>query len=89
MNPPPDTPSDEFDQIDAALRNDIRRLGTQLGDALVRQHGAALLDKVEEVRGHARALRRDVADTSDLADSLADVDVVDAIHLVRAFTVHS
>ena len=88
MNPPSDTPSDEFDQIDAALRNDIRRLGTQLGDALVRQHGAGLLDKVEEVRGHARALRRDVADTSDLADSLADVDVVDAIHLVRAFTVY-
>ena len=88
MTPPSDAPADEFDQIDAALRTDIRRLGTQLGDALVRQHGQTLLDKVEEVRGLARALRRDVADTGALVDTLAEVDVVEAIHLVRAFTVY-
>lgn len=78
----------ELDEIDAALRTDIRRLGTQLGDALVRQHGQALLDRVEGVRGVARSLRRDAESGAALADILAEVDVDDAIDLVRAFTVY-
>ncbi len=80
---------DQLDQIDAALRNHIRRLGNQLGEALVRQHGQELLDRVEQVRSHARSLRRDDdGTTAQLAGILDDVDVADAIRLVRAFTVY-
>ncbi|MGB5760590.1 MAG: phosphoenolpyruvate carboxylase [Acidimicrobiales bacterium] len=86
------TPSDQLDEIDAALRNHIRRLGNQLGEALVRQHGPALLERVEQVRRHARSLRRDDQSTEGttvrLASVLDDVDVADAIRLVRAFTVY-
>ena len=85
-----DAPTDsELDRIDTALRTDIRRLGTQLGDALVRQSGPELLERVEQVRTHARSLRRDdAAHTSELAGVLHDVDVRDAIRLVRAFTIY-
>jgi len=80
--------ADRLDEIDSALRNDIRRLGAQLGDALVRQHGPELLERVEQVRAMARGLRRDEESGAALAELLDDVDVVEAIHLVRAFTVY-
>lgn len=78
----------ELDLIDAALRTDIRRLGTQLGESLVRQHGQELLDRVEQVRAIAQGLRRDDASADGLVDFLSGIEVVDAIHLVRAFTVY-
>jgi len=78
----------ELDQIDAALRSDIRRLGTQLGDALVRQHGPELLEQVESVRAMARSLRHDAEPGEGLVDVLSGVDVEEAIRLVRAFTVY-
>ncbi|MCQ3810632.1 MAG: phosphoenolpyruvate carboxylase [Acidimicrobiia bacterium] len=80
--------ADRLYEIDFALRNDIRRLGAQLGDALVRQHGPELLERVEQVRAMARGLRRDEESGAALAELLDDVDVVEAIHLVRAFTVY-
>ena len=79
---------DHLDEIDSALRNDIRRLGAQLGETLVRQHGQGLLDRVEQVRTMARGLRRGEASGAALAEVLDGVDVVEAIHLVRAFTVY-
>ena len=75
-------------ELDSALRSDIRRLGAQLGDALVRQHGPELLERVEQVRGLARGLRRSDEDSSALAELLAGVDVADAGLLARAFTVY-
>jgi len=81
-------PPEPLDDLDAALRSDIRRLGAQLGDALVRQQGRQLLDRVEQVRAIARDLRRDEASTDELVAALADVELVDAIHLVRAFTIY-
>ncbi|MEM9131453.1 MAG: phosphoenolpyruvate carboxylase [Actinomycetota bacterium] len=88
MNPN-GAPTDELSQIDAALRTDIRRLGSQLGDALVRQHGDELLEQVERVRTMARALRRsDASPATQLAEELSDLDVLEAIRLVRAFTIY-
>ncbi|MEQ8718176.1 MAG: phosphoenolpyruvate carboxylase [Acidimicrobiales bacterium] len=77
-------------QIDAALRSDVRRLGSQLGDALVRQEGPELLERVETVRRLARGLRRETGGSSgaELSALLGDLGVVDAIMLVRAFTTY-
>ena len=75
-------------ELDSALRSDIRRLGAQLGEALVRQHGPELLERVEQVRGLARGLRRSDEDSTALAELLAGVDVADAGLLARAFTVY-
>ncbi len=75
---------------DADLRADIRRLGTQLGNSIVRQEGQEFLDLVEEVRVLARQLRRDGDQQAgaDLTRILAEADVSDAIRLVRSFTTY-
>ncbi|MEC9448815.1 MAG: phosphoenolpyruvate carboxylase [Actinomycetota bacterium] len=85
------TPDRGSEPSDAALRSDIRRLGNQLGNTLVRQHGESLLDAVERVRTLTRNLRdrgsnEDV--TAELHELFDDTDVAHAILLVRAFTVY-
>jgi phosphoenolpyruvate carboxylase len=66
----------------APLRADIRRLGELLGATLVRQHGPALLELVEQVRQTART------DPHRTAELLADVDLPTAIRLARAFSTY-
>lgn len=75
---------------DDALRADIRRLGNQLGEALVRQHDTDLLDLVEEVRSLGKSARRggSAEATENLHDLLAKLDTTDVIPLVRAFTTY-
>ena len=75
---------------DEALRADIRRLGNQLGDALVRQHGPELLDLVEEVRALGKSSRRggSTEAAGQLDDRLADLEIDEVIPLVRAFTTY-
>jgi phosphoenolpyruvate carboxylase len=81
------SPESERDDI---LRSDIRRLGNQLGDALVRQHGQDLLDLVEQVRAFGKSARRGGSETAgeDLDKLLRELDLEDVIPLVRAFTTY-
>lgn len=66
----------------AGLRRDIRGLGDLLGETLVRQEGADLLDLVERVRHLIRT------DREAAAAVLGDVEPRTAIRLVRAFTAY-
>ncbi len=72
------------------LRDDIRRLGFQLGQTITRQEGDEFLELVERVRVLARTLRRDHDEQAgvELTDVLANATVIDAIRLVRAFTTY-
>ncbi|WCO67602.1 phosphoenolpyruvate carboxylase [Iamia majanohamensis] len=79
MTPPERTEAD-------GLRDDIRRLGAQLGDTLRRQEGPGFLDLVEEVRAASKALRAGDGPTDGLRRRLADVDLPTAIRLARAFS---
>jgi phosphoenolpyruvate carboxylase len=75
---------------DEALRADIRRLGNQLGEALVRQQGPDLLDLVEKVRSLGKSARRGgSADAAqELSSLLGELDTANVIPLVRAFTTY-
>jgi phosphoenolpyruvate carboxylase len=72
----------ESSEADPALRADIRRLGTLLGQTLVRQEGQALLDLVEEVRALVRS------DPAEAASRLGAVDVGTGTKLARAFSTY-
>lgn len=75
---------------DELLRSDIRRLGNQLGDALVRQHGPELLDLVEQVRALGKSSRRggSTGAATELDGLLAALPVAQVIPVVRAFTTY-
>jgi phosphoenolpyruvate carboxylase len=80
----------EFDDRDAALRSDIRRVGGQLGDSLVRQEGGEILRLVEEVRAAGRGTG-DGSTTSHedtLGELLDGLDLATLSTLGRAFTAY-
>src|SRR4029453_14324187 len=70
------------DGPDAALRADIRRIGTLLGQTLARQEGRPLLDLVEEVRALVRQ------DARAAEDRLAAMDITTGTKLARAFSTY-
>ena len=75
---------------DDALRADIRRLGAQLGETLVRQHGEELLEMVERVRALGKSRRRGGSQeaTDELHELLDDLPTPRVIEVVRAFTTY-
>jgi phosphoenolpyruvate carboxylase len=75
-----DTP--HTDDADAALRADIRRLGTLLGQSLVRQDGPDLLELVEEVRALVRT------EPAAAAERLSALDLATGTQLARAFSTY-
>jgi phosphoenolpyruvate carboxylase len=72
----------------SALRADIRRLGGMLGDTLVRQVGADLLDLVERVRRLARRSSEEAGGpySDELAGVLSTLDMPTAVQLARSFS---
>ena len=67
-------------QDDASLRSDVRALGDLLGQSLIRQEGQDLLDLVEKVRAAVRSGQSE--------NTLKDVNVDQAVQLVRAFSTY-
>ncbi|MEU4558960.1 phosphoenolpyruvate carboxylase [Actinoplanes sp. NPDC023936] len=67
---------------DAALRADIRRIGTLLGQTLARQEGRPLLDLVEEIRALVRQ------DAPAAAERLSAMDITTGTKLARAFSTY-
>ena len=71
------------------LRADIRRLGAQLGDSIQRNVSVEFFELVEKVRVLARSTREgDEAARAELESTVAQVTEVEAILLVRAFTIY-
>ena len=79
--PPAETTSDTNDASD-----DIRLLGRLIGDVLREQSGDDLFDLVERVRRSAVDARRDGATPiAELTEMLADAELDDQVHMIRAF----
>lgn len=78
----------EFAETDTLLRDDVRRLGTMVGDMLAEQVSAELLTQVESVRRAAIARREQGKTIDELAARLAAVPMEDADALVRAFAAY-
>jgi len=79
-----------FEDPHKPLRDDVRLLGTLLGETLRRQEGEALFERVERVRGLAKRARRvDVDESRQAFDALArelgDIPVDAALPIARAF----
>jgi phosphoenolpyruvate carboxylase len=64
---------------DSALRRDIRRVTSILGETLARVEGEQLLELVESVRAHAKR---------DSLEDLPELDLATTTRLARAFTAY-
>ena len=74
---------------DAALRADVRRVSTLLGESLARQEGPQLLDLVERIRSLTKAAQGgDDQALAELHEVVGSVSLRTAIHLVRAFSAY-
>jgi phosphoenolpyruvate carboxylase len=79
----------QFPEKEKALRDDVRVLGTLVGEMLAEQQGAEFLQLVEAVRRSAIQRRESDSETSDRLDALlSDMDLLTAERLVRAFTTY-
>src|SRR5436309_9676598 len=68
------------------MREDIRLLGTILGDTVREQNGDAVFDLVERARVESFRVRRSEIDRGELAGLFDGIDVHQAIPVIRAFT---
>ena len=82
----PDTGSDPMADAMEPLREDVRFLGTLLGDTVREQAGDHVFDLVETARRTAFAVRRSDADREEIAALFRDVPAAEAIPVIRAFS---
>ena len=68
------------------MREDIRLLGTILGDTVRDQNGEEVFDLVERARVESFRVRRSEIDRAELAGMFDGIDIHKAIHVIRAFT---
>ena len=68
------------------MREDIRLLGTILGDTVRDQNGEEVFDLVERARVESFRVRRSEIDRAELADMFDGIDIHQAIPVIRAFT---
>jgi phosphoenolpyruvate carboxylase len=68
------------------MREDIRLLGTILGDTVREQNGDAVFDLVERARVESFRVRRSEIDRSELAELFDGIEARAAIPVIRAFT---
>jgi phosphoenolpyruvate carboxylase len=68
------------------MREDIRLLGTILGDTVREQNGDEIFDLVERARVGSFQVRRSEIDRAELASLFDGIDVHKAIPVIRAFT---
>ncbi|HRN61666.1 MAG TPA: phosphoenolpyruvate carboxylase [Luteimonas sp.] len=78
----------EFADTDTLLRDDVRRLGTLVGEVLAEQGSPALLAEVEAIRRAAIARREQGLPVDALADEMGRVPLADAEAVVRAFSTY-
>jgi phosphoenolpyruvate carboxylase len=68
------------------MREDIRLLGTILGDTVREQTGEEVFDLVERARVESFRVRRSEIDRAELAGMFDGIDIHQAIPVIRAFT---
>lgn len=68
------------------MREDIRLLGTILGDTVREQNGEDVFDLVERARVKSFRVRRSEIDRAELARLFDGIDIHKAIPVIRAFT---
>jgi phosphoenolpyruvate carboxylase len=68
------------------MREDIRLLGTILGDTVREQNGDEVFELVERARVESFRVRRSEIDRAELAGLFDGIDMHDAIPVIRAFT---
>src|SRR3954451_13720424 len=68
------------------MREDIRLLGSILGDTVREQNGAEIFDLVERARVESFRVRRSEIDRAELAALFDGIDAQRAVPVIRAFT---
>ncbi len=68
------------------MREDIRLLGTILGDTVREQNGEQVFDLVERARVESFRVRRSEIDRADMVRLFDGIDIHQAIPVIRAFT---